>query len=258
MTRPDAYTLLVALRPGTAEEQGWDAHAQQVVRERILADPGAPGTRRTTRRRRFALALAGALVVTGGGAAAASGRIPEVFTDAFASWGADWSENEVTGADPATAERVATQPGPDGTVFSVVAAPTRSSADPDGPVTGACTVAVLETAASAREPGPADFQDVSSSGCQPSHRGLALGERGGIDVAYAEDSRLGVTEDLWVWQYSAGDAVTAQVVTADGRTWPALLHDGTLYGWVPAPADGERPVLVGYAADGTEVGRVEL
>lgn len=252
MTRTDPLDVLTALRPAASEPAG------DHLRRRVLATPVEPPPRRRSQRR-WVVVLAGALVVSGAGAAAATGRVPDVFVQAFSGWTDDgWRENEVAGADPATAERVATQPGPDGLVFSVMAAPTRAVDDPDGPVVGACTVAVLETPASAAGFGPSDFEDASGSGCRPSLKGERFATLGGVDVVDAARSRL-AARDLWVWSYAAGDAVTAEVVTADGRRWPALEHDGTLYGWIPAPAqDGPQPELVGYAADGSEVGRAPL
>lgn len=252
MNRTDPLDVLTALRPRPSEP------VADHLRRRVLdTPPQAPAVRRP--RRRYVAALAGALVLSGGGAAVAGGVVPEAFTDAFAGWTSDtWQDNGVTGADPATAERVASQPGPDGTVFSVLAAPTRAADDPDGPVVGACTVAVLETRASAAGTGPSDFEDVSGNGCQPSLRGERFATLGGVDVVRAAWTRL-PGRDLWVWSFAAGNAVTAEVVTADGRRWPALVHDGTLYGWIPAPADGDAPPeLVGHAADGSEVGRAPL
>ena len=264
----DRHAVLAALRPGPAAEQGWSEQAREAARQRVLAsDPartaaaagardlhGATRRPSTARRRGVTAAAAGVLLVAGGGAAAATGHLPLAFTQAFAGWAGDWSDNGVSGVDPDTAERVATTAGPDGTVFTVMAATTTTA---DG-AAAACTVVVLETADSARRAGPSDFQDVSGSGCQPSNAGQPFGAMG-VDVARAADSTLGVTQDLYVWFAGAGEAASAQVVTADGRSWPAVAHDGTLYGWFPALREGEaRPALVGYAADGTEVARTPL
>lgn len=262
----DRTAVLTALRPGSAAEQGWDEQARDSVRLRIVnSDPtgSAPAIstirrgHRTgkTRSRGFAVAAAGALLVAGGGVAAANGRLPLAFTQAFATWAGDWSMNGVQGADPDTAERVASTTGPDGTTFTVMAAPTTTT---DGG-RGACTVAVLETAASTRDAGPSDFQDVSSNWCHSSIVGQPFGVMG-TDAAYAADSTLGVMHDLWVWSAAAGDAVRAELVTADGRTWPAVSYDGVLYGWFPALREGDaRPqLIIGYAADGTEVDRAPV
>ena len=50
--------------------------------------------------------------------------------------------------------------------------------------------------------------------------------------------------------------MTAEVRTAEGRTFPVVAHNGMFFGWVPAPVPGQpRPVLTGYDANGAKVGQ---
>ncbi|WP_109773506.1 hypothetical protein [Quadrisphaera granulorum] len=200
------------------------------------------------------VAVAGALVLTGGGVAAAGGHLPLAFTSAFASWAEDWSMNGVHGVDSDTAERVATAPGPDGTTFTVMAAPSTTLDGADA----ACTVVVLERAGSLRSAGPSEFLDVLDSGCAPGLQGQPFGVAS-VSLVRADDAPEWTSQDLYVWTAAAGHAATAEVITADGRRWPAVSYDGTLYGWIPAPREGTAlPQLIGYAADGSEVGRSDL
>ncbi|WFR73007.1 hypothetical protein P9209_03960 [Prescottella defluvii] len=58
---------------------------------------------------------------------------------------------------------------------------------------------------------------------------------------------------------AAGTAVRADIRTSNGQVLPTILADGSFFGWFPTPAPGSpRPVLTGYAADGTVVGSVEI
>ena len=81
---------------------------------------------RPRRKHAAALAFSAAVIVGGSGAAAASGLVPQAFIDAF-PW-ASWPDGPPV--DPADARRIATAPGPDGTVFTLMAAP--AAADPGG------------------------------------------------------------------------------------------------------------------------------
>ena len=63
-----------------------------------------------------------------------------------------------------------------------------------------------------------------------------------------------------VWFGHAGDAVTAELRMPSGELYPVVRVEGYLFGWYPLPRPGERdaPTLIGFAADGTEVGKTEL
>lgn len=68
-----------------------------------------------------------------------------------------------------------------------------------------------------------------------------------------------MSDGYYVWTASAGAAVRAELRTASGRTYPVVRYDGTFFGWYPPPADGRpRAQLIGYAADGTEIGRAPV
>jgi hypothetical protein len=201
---------------------------------RVMATESTTATTRNprTKRRRVALVAVGVAVttVTGVGVASASGLTSQSLTDAFSSWKV-WPGYD---ADPAQAERVATAPGPDGLVFSVL--------DTGDGQTKSCRSAILETAESARLPKPTTFTDVYGNFCADGPTFPTFGN-------------IGVTNDDLAATYvvSAGDAVRADVRTPDGTQYPALLVNGDFWGWFPL---GEHPTVTGYAADGTVVGQV--
>lgn len=264
--RQDALATLAALRPRAGGEQAWTAQEQAALRQRIMATDlgtgtgaeavkgvtgdGTPLVRPLRSRRQHAavIALSVAVLAGGSGAAAASGLMPQAFIDSLSSW-RTWPEGPPV--DPATAQRIATAPGPDGTVFTLMAA--AAADDPDFQ----CVVALYETPDSALQPGPAAFQDVSGNWCQDGPDDRPFGAIGS-DVANAAwfTKDIGVRSDTWVWYASAGKAVTAELRTTDGASYPVLKHNGMFFGWVPAPAlDQPHPVLIGYDANGKEVGR---
>jgi hypothetical protein len=179
--------------------------------------------------------------VGGGSAAVAGGLVPQSFVEAFSYW----QDTPVAGGpaiDPATAERVAVAPGPDGTVFSVLVA--HAADDP----AWRCTTALFETAQSAALPGPAVFIDAGSQ-CR----------RGPDTAPFGLGAGVAVSGDICVWDAPAGGAVRGELRTASGERWPLVLVDGTFRGWFPAPQAGDPPAeFIGYAADGTEVGRAKL
>lgn len=208
------------------------AWSRATLAEIMSADtrPAARGTARRSRRRVAAVGTAvAASLVAGVGVAAASGEMPQAFTDAFAAW-RSWPGQ---GADPADAERVATAPGPHGSVFTVM-----STNDADGP---SCRTAILETAESAASPGPASFTQVYGDFCADGPTFTTFGKVGLDHTTVAG------------YMVSAGDAVRAVVQTPSGQEYPALLVDGDFWGWFPKSA---RPTLTGYASDGSVVGRV--
>lgn len=172
-----------------------------------------------------------ASLVAGVGVASASGVMPQAFTDAFASW-KSWPGK---GADPADAERVATAPGPNGSVFTVM-----STSDADG---SSCRTAILETADSAEGPGPASFTQVYGDFCAEGPTFQTFGNAG-VDYTVVA-----------AYMVSAGEAVRAVVQTPSGQEYPALLVHGDFWGWFPKTA---HPTLTGYAADGSVVGTVTL
>lgn len=244
----DVLTTLAAIRPETTRlDEQWSRDAL----ESIMA---APVDRLAPRKRRVTTILAGSVgvVLLGAGAATAAGLAPQAFTDAFRGWGTVSPESEpgAQAVDPATADRVATAEGPGETVFSLVAAPGR-----DG---FSCVAVLFETPASAAAPAPSDFVDANGSMCADAPPTDA---RFG-DMAAQDAQRLPGAlgePDVRVLSISAGPAARASVRTADGEMHSMLRFEGRLYGWFVGQGDSTRKVtLIGYAANGTEVGRTRL
>lgn len=232
--------VLRELRPTIALDDVWDAQQQTAVRERILRAAQTPPAAPSIPRRKAAVAIALALglaAAPGLAAAAGSGMKPQAFVGAYAHWG----DNPDGSVAAAGARRVASAPGPFGGVFTVVAASNR-----DG-VT--CLTPVFETSESSTRRLPDDFEG-GADFCQKQPNAKPFG----VD---------GVTRGATAMLYSAnaGNAVRAQLWTADGRQFPAVLAEGYLFGWWPLPSGdgpGDSPTLIGYGANGEEIGRIQL
>jgi hypothetical protein len=241
----DLLAVLTAVRPSIDIDQAWAPVEQAAVRERIIASTD-PVDELSTRRRRarrpvVVLAVSGVVLAGGGGAAVAGGLMPQPFIEAFSYW--EHPPENRSAVDPSTAERVASAPGPDGTVFTVVVA--HAEDDPDYQ----CSTTLFETPDSASGPGPAAFTDASGSYCHNGSETAPFGWGGGVSV----------TDGYYVWDSPAGEAVRAELRTASGETYPVLRYGGTFFGWFPAPAAGDpHPELIGYAADGTEIGSEQI
>ena len=225
--------VLESLRPDPLPlDPAWSQRTLTAITQ--SHDP-APEPVHGKRRRLAVVALAATFIsVTGAGAAAAGGLMPQPFVDAFSFW--KTIPVDAHPVDPATAERVATAKGPHGTVFSVLS-------------TGhgqrfACRTGLIETAKSAAGPGPSSFTDVTSNFCSDAPSSATFGS---VDINYQQIAAGFIV--------SAGTAVRAEVHTKDGRELPALLVEGDFWGWFPA---SEHPTLVGYAADGSVIGRLRL
>jgi len=244
----DVLTTLDAIRPETTTlDEQWSRTALAS----ILA---APVDRPAPRTRRVRTVVAGAVGfgLLGAGAATAAGLTPQAFTDVFRSWGTVSPESEPgrQSVDPATAERVATAAGPGETVFSLVAAQGRGGFS--------CVAVLFETRASAAAPNPSGFVDANGSQCADVPPADArFGDMAAVDVQ-RQPSVLG-ERDVRVLSISAGPATRAVVRTADGEVHPMLRFEGRFYGWFVGQGDDTREaVLIGYTADGTEVGRTRL
>ena len=223
-----------AIRPEPATlDPDW---AHETVSAILATAPThSPRPRRTGRLRAAVIGLAlAATTVSGVGiAVAVTGLTPQAFADTFAGW-KNWPGHD--DADPATAVRVATAPGPAGTVFSVLST--------DGENEYGCRTAVFESAKSAAEPVPSRFTGVYGDFCSNGPTFPTFGHPG---VTFDE---LAAT-----YMVAAGPAVRAEVSTPDGQKYPALLVGGDFWGWFPKSA---HPTLVAYAADGSVVGQVKL
>lgn len=222
--RPDPVTM----------DPTWSAETLS----RVLAGDGhsRPSRPRTPRPARRRVALVGLAVVAtsvaGVGVASASGLMPRSFTRAFSSW-QHWPGHS---ADPATAERVATAPGPGAMIFSVLSTG-RGGAE-------SCRTAVLESAESATHARPGTFTEIYGDFCSDAPTAPGFGT---ASVSY-QNLAAGFT-------VSAGDAVRAEVRTSAGQSYPALLVEGDFWGWFPTSA---HPTLVGFGEDGSVVGQVRL
>ena len=186
------------------------------------------------RRRRLAVATTTALLVpvAGVGAAAAGGALPQPFVDAMGFLRAE-------GVDPGAAQLVGSLPGPPGKRFEVW----RTT----GPGTTCLSTWFLPAGT---PPGDATPDlDGGASTCR-SAQAAAFAEGGTLDSSAGGPVVL---------KYDAGPAVTATLRLADGTTTTALVRDGLVLGWFPAPAPtDDSPVLTGFDARGAVVGRVAL
>ena len=109
-----------------------------------------------------------------------------------------------------------------------------------------CTVALFEAPASAALPGPAAFTEASGNWCQDGPDTAPFGSGVDVEVSGGRD----------VWWTAAGEAVRGELRTPSGETYPVVSSGGRLWGWFPAHVEGEpQAELIGYAADGSEVGR---
>lgn len=249
----DLLKTLEAMRPDTEADRLWPQHVQAAEQARIMATTSAPTAPAVRSRRVGAVALTAALfTVAGISAAAASGMMPKTFTDHYYFWkepgpGAGPGAGPV---DPATAKRIASIPGPDGTVFSVFEA--------RGAGSQRCVTPVFESAASAEQPGPSEFTDLGSR-CRHDDDAGAFGDGAGAMVEYAAGADGERVPTTLTYDAMAGTAVRAELRLSTGQILPTVLADGSFFGWFPwLPAGSPRPVLTGYAPDGTVVGSIEI
>lgn len=233
MTR-NLLTTLEKIRPDAHADELWPNHLQVAERDRIMAtstDPAVPPARR---RRAGAIGLVAAITVAGGvGVAAAGGLMPKAFTDAYSGW---LTYPDSSGVDPAAAERIASIPGPDGTVMSVFVA--------HGTDGTRCVAPVFESPADAEQPGPSNFTGLGNY-CRPATDTGPFGQGGGgwvVPGGFAYDA-------------AAGNAVRAELHTSSGEVFPTMLVEGRFFGWFPMPDGAPMATLVGYDADGNIIGR---
>lgn len=232
--------VLVRIRPAAAVDRAWDAHDQNAVRESILADRAAtlaPAGRVRSLRPTRSVAIAGAVaaaVVLAPGAAAAlgDGLRAQSFFDAYSYW----SENPGGAVDAAHVERIATAPGPDGNVFSVLTA-----TNSDGTT---CLAPIIESPASADSEAPNLFTDGGAVCASPDAGPQTVGA-----------TFVGPTDSAVVLYGYAGEATRAEVRTPDGETYPVIIAKRYLFGWYPLPVrtPDRAPTLYVFAADGSVV-----
>lgn len=217
------------------------AHAHQII---AYADGDGPaparlGTapaRRLTGRRRVQLAVAAvaALVPLGGlGVAGAAGVLPQRFLDAL-------NIQRDEGVDLSTAALGGSLPGPAGQRFE--AWTTR----------GSNGVTCLSTWLVPGSSTPGQPPDRLSGGAGACSRG------GGPKSSWLQSGGVSGGNGIYVYIYNAGPASTATLALADGTSMPALIVQGRVTGWFPAPASSTPPVLTAYTNDGTTVGRIAV
>lgn len=234
----DPLTVLKTLRPTPPLDGDWSV----AELSRITTSPTTrPAAQQPIQRRRRRIvvssAVAGALFAGGIGTAAATGLLPDRLLNLLDTMSPSPDAAHQTAS--ATVQRAATAPGPDGQVFSVVTWDEGPGSDYEW-----CSVPVIETAASAAEPVPADFYD-NGAVCGP----------GGFADEFAAEYGVNASDPYAVFEVKAGTAVRGELRLPDGSTYPAVLVRGWLYGWFPPATEG---VLTGYTQDGTVAGTVTL
>lgn len=232
----DLLTTLDKLRPDTEADELWTHQLRAIAHDRIVATPTDSLVSDTHRRKIGTIVLVAAIATTGGiGVAAAAGLMPKSFTDAYAHWQNYPASN---GIDPDTAERIASLPGPDGTVFSIFAAQ-----NADG---WRCVAPVFESVADSEHPGPADFTKLGDS-CRQADPPAGVPDPN----AFGNGAGIMVEGANFVYDAGAGEAVRAELHTVSGQNLPAMLAEDRFYAWGPISLAYPEPVLVGYYADGT-------
>lgn len=240
----DPLDTLMAVKPSLDDDERWAQAARNGVLTRIIETPravAAPSVAVSQGPRRLAWIGAAVAVAcaSSAGVAVAAGGMPLAFTNVFSYWDTSpVAGNE--GIDPADSTRVATVPGPDGLMYSVLVA--------RGENGYRCTTAVLETSASANASGPYDFTDTGSE-CTNADNTQPFGL-----------STVSRAPSAWAYVATAGEATTAELTLPSGEILEPILFEGQFYGWYPREYThpGEMPVLVGFDTDGEVVGRVTL
>ena len=191
------------------------------------------------RRRRVALATAaaGLLVPVGAVGAAASGvDVPPFLERLFGMQGETVTSYELAGSLPVSGDKrldiwqVSLSDGSECVVEDVVA----TSAPKDGP-------------------------DVDKHGGIASMCTLAApaGSAAEADLPFGTPILTADHGDDYSFSADAGDATRATVELPDGTRLDTVVVDGVVHGSVPKDVEG-TPVLIGYDADGNEVGKERL
>ncbi|WP_433604921.1 hypothetical protein [Prescottella agglutinans] len=235
MTR-NLLTTLEQMRPDAHADEIWPKHIQEAERDRIMATSTGPVVPEARRRRVGTIALIAAITTAGGvGMAAAGGLMPKAFTDAYSGW---LTYPDSSGVNPAAAERIASIPGPHGTVMSVFVA--------HGTDGTRCVAPVFESVADTEQAGPANFTGLYHY-CRPATDTGPFGQGGGGEVI----SESGV----FAYDAAAGNAVRAELHTDAGEVFPTVLVEGRFFGWFPLPDGAPIATLVGYDANGNVISR---
>lgn len=232
--------VLRAMSPQVSLDDVWSREEQNTVLLGILAADRsaavlAPPHRRRTPAIVAALAL-GVAAAPGVAYAVGNGMAPRSFIEAYSDL-YDYTDGAI---DPATAQRVATVPGPDGGTLSIL---TIKNADGS-----TCLTPVYETAGSSTSALPDNFEGLATL-CEgvPSSRPFG-------------SAALDVNESAATWWVDAGDAVKGEVTMPTGETYPVAYAEGYLFGWYPLPArfGDDAPTLTAFDADGSLVGKIRL
>lgn len=193
---------------------------------------------RARRRRRLLAAALATGVLAVPTAAVAVGALPGSPADIFDYWRKD----PVSAVDPASAVRVGTAPGPAGRTLTVLRARTAGRT---------CVAPIFETPASAAAALPVDFQE-NGSACWTGPLPREPFGRTGASVGGTAGAG-----QVRTFSAAAGDAARAELRLADGTVRPALLAEGHFFGWFTSD-EPAKPVLTGYAADGSVLAKVPM
>lgn len=220
-----------------------DPDAHEAVLAGVLADVAQDITplrhRAASRRRRVVAATAAIVVLGAGGVAAAAGYTPRSTWDAIFT-GPATPHGQQYEADPSTARKVFSEPGPDGQEFAAWTI--------DNRVGWQCVSAFFEPAGTTTL-SPHLFGSLGGACALSPHH----------DSGLFGDGASGFTEgrnDRATFVYPAGPAVRAELVVSDGHTYPVRIQNGWLGGWftltqIPL---GSTATVVAYGAHGTELG----
>lgn len=240
----DLDTRLQTMFTRTAEAEG----VPPLPDFRALLDSGtdAPERAHPRRARRRVLAAAAALAIVGGGLSIAAAAGLTVVPSALSS-ALGWTpEPGAINAYPQTARVVLTEPGPDGETLRLWYADATDdsycvalTADADG------AGAVEDPAARSRD-------GVGAGGC-----GGTVGDRYWNTFGGQSFSAFGPGSPTTFIMRATG-AATVELQFDDGTHESLPVGDGFTSGWVLARDKALHPVVVGYAADGSEVGRVPI
>ena len=193
-----------------------------------------------TRRKVLAAACLSAVVlpVAGVSAAAAGGLIPAGADVAFLQWRRGPDRPDLT-----TAVKVFSAPGPEGRTFDVWLATAKSH---EQCVSMNFTVATATDPPAGAVPAP---RGGSCTSLPPAGVPLPFGGEGGVTWG---------SNDYTQFAYFAAGATKVELHLTNGQVWPVHIQNGWAAAWLPKNIDGGDGNLVGYAANGTVVGRTIL
>lgn len=216
-------------------------------------DDAATSSQPPTRRpRRRALVAGAALAIIGGGVSiAAAAGLPVVPSSVTSALG--WTpEPGAINAYPQTARKLFTERGPNGETLQLwyADATANSHCVEFGPAIDghdATPEGFSQTAGTRRE-----ADNIFAGGC-----GGTVGDRYWNTFGGQSVTSFG-PKGPTTFVMRASGAATVSLLFDDGTSRTLPIGDGFTAGWVLRPELALHPVVVGFAADGTEVGRVPI